>query len=72
MNAHARITTNALHPGTGCMICSIARVGGDMRATVLFDGEYYVVGKHLLAALQRGETPAELEIDPEIIDEDML
>ncbi|MCC6480303.1 MAG: hypothetical protein IT552_13990 [Sphingomonadaceae bacterium] len=59
-------------PANGIAAQALAARGGEARAMVLLDGEYYVVGKHLLAALQRGETPAELEIDPEIIDEDML
>lgn len=51
------------------MICSTVHGVNGMRATVLFDGEYYVVNKYLLAALQRGETPVELELEPAEIDE---
>lgn len=59
-------------PGTDYMVVSKVYGIAGARYTVLFDGEYYVVNEHLLAALKRGETPAELELDPEEIDEDLL
>lgn len=58
-------------PGTDYMVTasSFTSLGG--RHTVLFEGELYVVNDHLLAAMKRGETPFDLELDPEEIDEEM-
>lgn len=68
MNAHAQIADQQT-----VTVCSkLFSAPNGPHYTVLVDGEYYVVGKHLLADLQRGLTPAELEIDPEVIDEDLL
>lgn len=69
MNAHSQIAA-AQQTVTVCSALFSAPNGPHY--TVLVDGEYYVVGRHLLAALKRGETPAELEIEPEEIDEELL
>lgn len=37
---------------------------GTLTARVLFDGEYYDVDEHLLALIESGRTPRELELEP--------
>lgn len=80
MNAHARMLQQidtaadaAQANADRVFVCSkVFGAPGGPRYTVLIDGDYYTVNHHLLIALKRGETPAELELDPEEIDEEML
>lgn len=77
MNALTQISTETAKriPAPGTDYCIVAsRFAGDglERRIVLFEGQYYTVGKHLLPALYRGETPADLELEADEIDEDML
>lgn len=80
MNAHTRIHQQieaaadaAQANADRVFVCSkLFGAPGGPRYTVLIDGEYYVVNHPLLIALRRGETPADLDLDPEEIDEEML
>ncbi len=57
---------HAITPATNIKIVSQTFGGGRLlNSTVLIDGEYYVVNEYLLAALRRGATVAELELEPE-------
>lgn len=47
-------------PGTPYMVCASWFVGSTSRHRVLFDGRHYTVNHHLLACMERGETPLEL------------
>ncbi len=44
--------------------------GGLMNSTVLIDGQYYTVNEYLLAALRRGATVDDLELEPERVEDD--
>lgn len=37
---------------------------------VLFEGQRYSVNHHLLACMERGQTPLDLELEPDEIEED--
>ncbi len=46
--------------------------GGQMqRMAILLDGEIYTVNDYLLAALRRGVSPEELELEPEEEEDDL-
>lgn len=57
-------------PGTPYMVCASWFVGSTSRHRVLFEGQFYTVNHHLLACMARGETPAELGLEPDEIEED--
>ncbi len=56
----------AITPAANIKIVSQTFGGGRLlNSTVLIDGEYYTVNEYLLAALRRGATVDELELEPE-------
>lgn len=67
MTAHAKI-----QPVPFTIIDRLHRAPLPSLTRILYDGEYYTVNDHLLPALERGETPFELELDADEDDEAML
>ncbi len=62
---------HAITPATNIKIVSQTFGGGRLlNSTVLICGEYYSVNEYLLAALRRGATVDELELEPEQIEDD--
>ncbi len=58
-------------PGTSYQVTEKRfRVGLPPVFRVLFEGRFYTVNHHLLACMARGETPAELGLEPDEIEED--
>lgn len=45
------------------------RVGLPPVFRVLFEGQHYTVNHHLLACMERGETPLDLELEPDEAEE---
>lgn len=62
----ARMSGDATAP----YVCSTLVTGGFVYRTLLWAGEYYLVNHHQYAAIQRGETPESLGLDPERHEED--
>ena len=60
-------------PGTDYMVVE-SRFGGPAgsRHRVLFEGHHYTVNHHLLACMDRGKTPLDLELEADEIEEDVL
>lgn len=73
MSAHALQFTDAKPvpaPGTSYMVISKRfRAGLPPQFCVLFEGQHYTVNHHLLACMDRGETPLDLELSPDEIEE---
>ncbi len=62
---------HAITPATNIKIVSQTFGGGRLlNSTVLICGEYYSVNEYLLAALRRGATVDELELEPEEPEDD--
>jgi hypothetical protein len=51
-------------------VCSTLVSGGFVYRTILWAGEYYLLNHHQYAAIQRGETPESLGLEPSTNDTD--
>lgn len=63
------IHTRTPAPGSDYMVCGSWFVGSTSRHRVLFEGRFYTVNHHLLACMERGETPVDLELTADEEDE---
>lgn len=50
-------------------VCSTLVSGGFVYRTILWRGDYFVCNHHVYAAIQRGETPESLGLEPESCEE---